>query len=360
MKILILGASHTQVDAIRFLIDRGHEVHCCSYNKHDVAELVCNYYVPIDITDIEGIKNYAEHNNICLVYSVGSDIAIPTAMIVSEKLGLPHYISSETALICQNKAKMRSCLGKDFMGNVEFSVGKTFEEIESFKNFPAMVKPTDSQGQRGCSEVHNKDEMHDAFENAVVYSRSKTVIVEQLISGDEVSCNAFFKNGSPVVSFISDRVSFDDLPGGIIKKHLIPSKFTNSETETRILSLVSRAAQKLCINNGPGYFQIKVQEGVPYIIEVAPRLDGCHMWRLIKEYSGIDLLELTLNTLVGLPMSQTRFELEFFTLPPNAVFERNLFDGIEKVNPFWYYADGDTVKKVNGYMEKCGYHIKKW
>lgn len=359
MKVLILGASHPQVDAVRYLLNKGHEVHCCSYSEHDVAELECSYYANINILDVERLSRYIENNGIEVVYSIGSDIAIPSVMKLSEIHNLPHFLSSRTAMICQNKAKMRRALGGDFEGNVPFVVGNNVEELKRFNDFPAMVKPTDSQGQRGCKEIYDVTEIDDAFDKAIVHSASKSVIIEHLIGGDEISVNALFKNGSLICSVLSDRVSFDEYPGGIIKKHLVPSKYANTEVEGRVLSLVSRAAKKLELNNGPAYFQIKIQDGEPYIIEIAPRLDGCHMWSLIKRFTGIDLLALTLDMLVENEDMNSNYELEFFTLPPNTTFSKSNFE-TERVNcPRWYYTEGTSVKKMNGYMEKCGYHIEK-
>ncbi len=353
-KILIIAAGNAQIDAIEYLKKKGNEVYTCSYIKDDLGSKYADHFEQIDIKDIDAIDKYVKENAIDLVYSVGSDLAMPTVMKVSELNGLPHFVSFDVACNCQNKSKMRTQLGNNFEGNIEYEVAETIDELRKYNMFPAIMKPVDSQGQRGCIEVNNYHEIACNFEKSIGYSKEKKVIVERYIDGDEISVNAYMKNGELVVSVISDRISFEEYPGGIIKKHILPSKYSNSESALEIKKIVCEAAKKMGILNGPVYYQIKVMEGRPYILEMTPRLDGCHMWRAIKKYCGIDFLELTFNDLIYFSKGK---ELEFLCEKPNEIFDRKKYD-VEDVDYLqWYYQSGETVKTMNGYMEKGGYKI---
>ena len=47
-------------------------------------------------------------------------------------------------------------------------------------------------------------------------------------------------------------------------------------------------------------------------------------------------------------------------LPSEETFSKNLFNNIKPYEYLqWYYDEGDSVHKMNGYMEKCGYVIRK-
>ncbi len=98
---------------------------------------------------------------------------------------------------------------------------------------------------------------------------------------------------------------------------------------------------------------------------MTPRLDGCHMWRVIKEYTGIDLLASSVDLLIGkeVELSYERpllreASLEFMCAAPGTRFckEKYCTDYSRFIK--YYYEDGETVKKMNGYMEKCGYIIR--
>ena len=363
-KLLILGAGNAQIDLIEYAREAGFGIYGCSYTNTDKGIPLLDHFAMIDITDAEKIKKYVMENRIDYIYSVGSDIAVPTICKVAEKTGKFHFVSSRTAELCCNKHFMREAFGQDSRFHVPYMVCKTLSEAEKASCYPMIMKPVDSQGQRGVYRVNNFAEVSEHFDSAMGFSKSGQIILEKYISGREVSVNAYIKDGEVIFSMLSDREAFSDLPGGIIKAHHLPSVFENTKTHKEITELVAEAVKTLEINNGPVYFQIKVCCGYPYLIEVTPRLDGCHMWRLIKEYCGVNLLEMTMSHMVGkdihakkYDVSSIPFHTEFFCEPPGTVFQTEKYENQTGVYKRLYYKTGDTVKRMNGYMEKCGYRI---
>lgn len=367
-RILILGAGNAQIDAIEYCKAHGYEVVGCSYTTVDCGIPHLDIFEQVDIKSIEGVTALAEKYGVSAIYSVGSDLAMPTVMKVSEKLGLPHFITAEAAEICHSKGMMRETLGEGFAGNAAFRVCGTLEEALEYKDFPAMMKPVDSQGQRGCFKVVSSEDIKEHFAASLDYSFEGKVIIEEYIDGPEVSVNAYMQDGKMKFALVSDRYAFDELPGGIIKEHRVPSSFADREAQAKTMDLAARVATKIGINNGPCYFQIKLKDGrEPVIIEVTPRLDGCHMWNLIKHYCGADLLEACFRQLLEgesvldgeYEMPCEEYSLVFMSKEPNTKFSKADFDteGAEYV--CYYYSDGDRVLKINGYMEKCGYIIRK-
>lgn len=366
--IMILGTGNAQTDAIKYCKEAGYKTYGCSNATGYKSIELLDEFVLLDVRDYVGISEYAAKNGIDAIYSVGSDIAMPAAMRASEILNLPHYLSYETALTCQNKNRIRAFLGNDFEGNLPYMIATCIDEAMEFDGFPCMMKPVDSQAQRGCFRVGNSDEMRDKFGISLEYSASKHVILERFVDGPEISVNAFVDNGVIVFSLISDRVVFDEFPGGIIKEHHLPSTFTTPKGQENIQSLVRRVIHKLGIMNGPVYFQIKMEGDTPYLIEVTPRLDGCHMWKLIKYYCGVDLLDATFRHLLKpqeplsykiVPEHET-MKLKFMCERPGVAFDRNKYPFAQSPDNYyqhWYYETGDIVMKQNGWMEKGGYII---
>ena len=245
-------------------------------------------------------------------------------------------------------------------------------------------------------------EIPAAVEHALAFSRNGGMIIEKYINGPEVSVNLFLENGEIIFKIITDRESFSEYPGGIIHRHYIPSRFKGTETETAILALARDVARILHVTDGPMYFQIKIEDGKPRLIETSPRLDGCHLWRLIRSYCGADLLEMTVRSLLKKDRLQRaddsvtigpggqdgredlkekepytddsqrhdqraaaqeaagklpRMVLEFFCQAPGTVFRQSKYADLPASYIQMYYRDGEKVKAVNGYMEKCGYRI---
>lgn len=367
-RILILGAGNAQIDAIEYCKAHGYEVVGCSYTTVDCGIPHLDIFEQVDIKNVEGVMALAQKYGVSAIYSIGSDLAMPVVMKASELLGLPRFITPEAAEICHSKGMMRETLGKDFEGNAAFMVCGSLEEALAYTDFPAMMKPVDSQGQRGCFKVESSDDIKEHFAASMDYSFEGKVIIEQFIDGPEVSVNAYMQDGRMKFALVSDRYAFDELPGGIIKEHRVPSSFADEEAQAKTVDLAERVAARIGINNGPCYFQIKLMGGTePVIIEVTPRLDGCHMWNLIKHYCGADLLDACFRHLLKgeqvldeeYAMPREEYSLEFMSREPNTSFSKADFDteGAEYV--CYYYNDGDRVLKINGYIEKCGYVIRK-
>ncbi|MEQ8156912.1 MAG: ATP-grasp domain-containing protein [Clostridiaceae bacterium] len=370
-KILILGSGNAQVDIIEYCKKAGFQVHCCSYLSGGAGDKLADKFEIINVTDVEKLKEYALENNIDYVYSAGSDIAMPSACLVSEKLNLPELVDSKTAVLCNTKNKLREYLGMDFKGNIQHQeMSSKDDEIKL--EFPLMMKPVDSQGQRGVTKINNNDEFREKFDSSMKHSRAKRLIVEEYVEGQEISVNTYSIDKEMVFCLISDRMVWDEFPGGIIHKHLIPTNIQDDAVKESIEDLVKRVLCKLNINNGPAYFQIKLKKNKePKLIEVTPRLDGCHMWRLIKEYTGYDLLDWTMNHLQGNTslinealknekINDKKLVLEFLCEKPGSDFNKKKYDTENSIYLKWYYNDGDTVKPMNGYMEKGGYVIKEY
>ena len=365
-KILVLGTGMPQADLILACKERGMEVYACSYLSGDVAEQYADHFEQINIVDIEAVEAYAKKNNVDYIYSAGSDVAMPTVLTVSEHMGLRHFCPSQTALICNNKPMLRDTLSIDFEGNVK-SQRMTSVDEELKVDFPLIMKPTDSQGQRGVYRVDSIEEFRENFEKSLSFSREGAVIAEEFIEGEEISVNTFCRGGELIFALPSKRIVWEDLPGGIIHRHVIPFQYADDQAVCeKVESLVRRTLEKLNISDGPAYFQIIVtKDGTPKLVEVTPRLDGCHMWRLIRYSTGVDLLDMTVRLLLGEEVSVPDYavkpyETEFLCLPTAEVFAKSRFEIGEPKFLQWYYEDGGIVKKMNGYMEKCGYLIKPY
>jgi len=360
-RFMVLGIGSAQLDLIAALKGHFHIVACSNtsegpaYNHVDAFEL-------IDITDREKVLKAAKKHEADYIYSVGSDVAMPTVSWVSEALRLPRFLNYEASLLYSNKGIFREAL-KGTYGAVPFEIMGSANQGLEVIDYPAIIKPVDSQGQRGVQRIDSPLELEKAYTDALPYSKTGKVIAEEYVKGVEVSVNAFVSKGVVVFSIVSDRVSWPGHGGGIIHKHVLPSSISTLAADN-VNRMVDGVAAALGVNDGPLYFQVKVYNDEPHLIEVAARLDGCHMWRLIKFSTGVDLLDMCIKTLTSgedcCPLSDWTVnpaELEFFCLPPGEVLNFDFKIHENAVFHQMYYEKGDRVKKMNGYKEKCGYQI---
>ncbi|MCM3633963.1 ATP-grasp domain-containing protein [Paenibacillus camelliae] len=362
-KVLILGVSAVQMDAILLLKEMDLEVHACAMAADGPGAKVADYFVEINILNETEIIKYILNNSIDYVYSVGSDIAMPVVMRICEKLKLPHFIPSESAITCNTKTLMREKLGAECYGNLPFEVRNNSSQMPSIP-LPFILKPSDSQGQRGVFLIETLEEYQEKFDEAISHSRRKEVIVEKFVDGPELSVNAYLVNGEVKFLLASDRITWEGYTG-LIHKHIAPSQYLNKQLLDNIHRLVISSCERLGISDGPVYLQIKIENNSPSIIEITPRLDGCHMWKLIEHHVGINILKLTFEHLIYQDTKEldklldvtTPVELEFFCEKPDSRFIKNTFDISNCKEYFFYYNNNEIIRSINGKFEKVGYKI---
>lgn len=366
-RIGILGAAAVQADAVHAAQSLDYEVHVLAAAANGPAAEIADTFVALDFSDVAAVVKYAKDADLDVVYSVGSDFAMPVSAKVSTELGLPHFVSVETAVSCNSKPDMRAQLG-DMPGNIPSKTVTTTVDAQWEGTWPIIVKPSDAQGQRGVSKLEDPAGLSAAIDNALPHSRCGSVILEEFIEGPEVSVNGYMVAGTLAFMAVSDRETWPEFTG-LVAAHVLPSRYVTEDLHARIRSMMSTAANQLGIDNGPVYAQVMLRDGQPYVIEITPRLDGCHMWEVIKTATGTDLLAATLRHLVdgeaptfsdSDPMDDPAVRLDFHCQPPNTAYSSDRFPRpADSVERYAYYRDGDIVRPVNGRYDKVGYDIRR-
>lgn len=365
-KALILGTLSPQADAVRYLKAAGWWVIGCGHRKSGRALEILDQFELVDITDFDAVENLARREQVDLIYSVGSEVAMPTIANVAPKLGLVNFIPFSTAELLHDKVLLRAFLMNHDISPVKFCKVNSPDDLKDWQIFPAMVKPTDSQGQRGVFRADSMEEVLAGLDRSLMHSSTRTVIVEEFLDGPEISANTFVVNGQMVFCAVSDRLVVKGYPGGIPQGHVLPSEICTGDRLTATTSLVERCIRALGIQNGPVYFQMKLTQQGPRIIEIMPRLDGCHIWRLIKTVGGVDLIEACFRLLDG--DMGTNFKMD----PKPGVYQLMFWHSPEQVfhqadypvppDAFYHeyrYLEGATVHPGNGYLDVVGYYIEK-
>jgi len=364
-KILILGVGSAQADALRCCKELGLETHAISYKREGPGLEVADHFEVINITDKEQVLAHAKSIACDAVYSVGSDIAMPTVGYVAETLGLPCPVPEAIAELLNHKGRFRKLLAENELWPLRHQVVEVGADGAGWSYFPAIVKPVDSQGGRGVATAQCSEDLPPLIENAVSFSRSGQAIIEEYVTGPEFSINAFMCGGDLAFACLSDRFVDMAYPCGVVIGHGVPARIPETVQENAIKSAVA-IAKAVGLKDGPAYFQMKHVGDDVYVIEATPRLDGCHVWRLVKHMYGVDLLEAALRVALGeqvvLPGKPEQkykdLHLDFFTQKPNTPFhlqesdEKALFEE-------WYYGEGEAVRPINGYAEKTGYQIRQ-
>lgn len=364
--VLVLGSNAGQTDLIRHMKSRGWRTVACAHIRNLPGEAIADAFEQVDVRDPDAVAELAKRVGADLVYSVSSDLAIKTAISVSERLGLPHFYGSGFIDLLDQKHKLRAHLNQSKLSEVAYKQVTSVSEGEDWSSFPCVVKPADAQGQRGVVVVNDRAELLGALDAAISLSPSKTAVVEAYLDGVEISSNVLVYQGEVVVNEVSERLVHGGHLFGIPRGHLVPCHNVSKDMRAAARQLVRDVVASLQVANGCLYFQMKITPDGPKIIEIAPRLDGCHMWRLIYHARGFDFLAATVDVLLGKApdLSQRRedislHELMFQQTPPGSIFQE--VDFPVPANALYHeyrYTDGETVLPINGLMDVVGYYVR--
>ena len=257
-KIAIIGGSYLQLPAVLKAQELGYEVHCFSWRDGAVCEEHADYFYPISILEKEEILKECQRINIDGITTIASDVAVLTVNFVASHLGL---ISNpdEYSEITTNKYLMRKCFAKNNVPSPLFTVAdkNNTYSIEGFK-FPLIVKPTDRSGSRGVEKVLDPLQLEKAISRAKKESFNGAAIIEEYITGREISVESISYRGKHYILQITDKVT-TGAPYFVELEHHQPSTLSH-DIQLQVKGIVVNALNALHIQYGASHSELKITE----------------------------------------------------------------------------------------------------
>ncbi|MDR0402674.1 MAG: ATP-grasp domain-containing protein [Treponema sp.] len=301
-RILILGAGIMQGPAIRCARDMGLETIVVDGDPNAPMASLADRFEPVDLKDsgkIEALaRSLMENGGLGGVMTAGTDFSASVAW-AAEKLGLPG-IPYEAALDASDKERMRRRFREAALPSPDYIVltGPPGENFALPFDFPAVIKPVDNMGGRGCRRVDNYGEFRDAAADALRFSRSGRAIVEEYMDGPEFSVDAVVFQGEVTICGLADRHIFFP-PCFIEMGHTMPSEFPQKEQDA-LIGVFIEGIRALGITNGAAKGDIKLTPSGPMIGEIAARLSGGYMSGWTYPYaSGVEPVRGAINAALG-------------------------------------------------------------
>lgn len=317
-KILILGAGEGQLPLIRRAKSAGWYVIVVSpmgnYPGFDLADLSCF----ADISDRDEILQIAIRQSVQTIATDQTDVSVPTVQYVCEKLGLPG-IKCRDIENFQLKSRMRDICTAHGIATIPYRVVDSLEAAEAFLStiapHAAIIKPIDSQGSRGVQRVANVEALRLDWDEAMRYSRSRRVIIERFVEGQEVEVDTVIKDGKIIDVLIGDVYNFKDAFSGY--ERIYPTQYTQ-DIQNKIKGVNASTLQALGMQTGWTHGEYMVtNSGEVFLIEVGARGGG--------NYIGSDIVRLML----GVGTDEMSFR--------NAIGDMSFYDEVHLQNNFCAY-----------------------
>ncbi|MDO4436762.1 MAG: ATP-grasp domain-containing protein [Coriobacteriaceae bacterium] len=308
--VVMLGGSRLQLPAIEAAQRLGFRVVCADYDPDAPGARVADAFSLTSTLDVDAVERLARGEGADFVITSTSDAPVRVAAVVSERLGLPTGISSESAVCATQKDAMRLRLAEHGVPMPEFRVCNTVEDFASALEhfgYDCIAKPADAAASRGVKLITPEDRSTPAgelFELFRGFSRKGTVMVEQRVTGREVSVEGMTVNGVTTILTITDKLTTEP-PYFVELGHSEPSRLSE-EAQEAIREVAKRTVEAIGIVTGPSHTEVMLTEAGPKVIEMAARLGGDFITsKLVPLSTGIDLVQGTVAAAFGLPFDFT-------------------------------------------------------
>ncbi len=308
MRILCLGAGVNQIRAIRQARAKGYEVIVSDYLPDAPGLQWADHFERVSTFDVDANIEVARKYKINGVFAIGTDQPVYTAACVADALGIPHMITPWTALRATNKKYMKQvftdnhipCCRHIYIHKNEAGDYERLASKLAGMNLPIVIKPIDSQGQRGIYKINDLNKDITAFaEDCFRCSRSDEIIAEEYFNGDEITVSAWVSKGQATVLMITDRPLINIEPRlGTPDGHIYPSVYW-AVCRLAVESLIERICRAFRVENGPLYVQMLVSQDNIKVVEIACRIGGGHEEELIPLVTGWDIVDMIIDLAVG-------------------------------------------------------------
>jgi len=373
-KILFLGGSKFQIPPLKYSKRKGYEVITCDYIPSNPGHKYADKYYNVSTTDYEAVLDVASKEKVDGVVAYASDPAAPTQAYVANKLGLPSN-PYESVKVLARKDLFRAFLHKHGFLTPKSMSFYSLEESKEWArdiDYPIIVKPVDSSGSKGVTKINGGENLLEAFNFALQFSREKKVTIEEFFvrDGYQVAGDGFVVDGKLVFRCWANE-HFDKkcnpfVPiGESFPSILSEATFHQAQNETeRLLKLLG-------IESGALNFDFHYSSNGDFsFLELGPRNGGNLIPEVIKYSTGIDLVKYTVEAAIGNDCSELKM------VEPKGFYAsymvHSISDGV--IESIWYSDEirenileeslhckkGDSVKQFNGSNETLGTMILKF
>lgn len=343
--LIILGAGPDQIPAYIQAKKLGINTIAVDYNPDSVA---FDYADKILVASVKHIKETISalkklNETYIGVMTLGVEIS-PIVAAVAKEFGLIS-VSEQTAFLTTNKCARNEFLNQTKIQIANYQVVTDIHEVNL--NYPFVIKPSDNSASRGVQLVDSVDELKRVFDSSKKLSSDKQLLIEEYLSGPEISIEGFMLNGKMYVTGFADRNysrNPEFYPFFVEDGGDYPT-FLSQDIVAEAKKVFEQAALALGITEGPSKGDLIVTDSGVKVIEITSRLSGggfCS--RIVPLQTGVDIVRATIQWACGL----TVFADDFIPKYNKAISHRFFFHKPGKIKAI---KGLDKIKEMPGIVD---------
>ena len=297
--ILIAGAGANQIGIYTKARELGITTIAMDGNAGAEAFPSADHAVCADILDPKALEDIAKLYKVDGIYPA-AEFSVEAVAEVALRLNLPCF-TPLVATRVRHKAAMRRALEFSDILNPLYREVFTLAEARDCAvsmGFPLIIKPDDANSSKGVQRLESLDELHEAFDTAMTHSRSKTVLLEEFMDGEEYCVDGLVYQGRYIPGGITGKER-SPLPHRYDTGIFMPPRISTDECDI-IETCAFDALQSIGFAHGTFHIEIIVTENGPHIVEIAGRPGGGRIpTDLIPLAYGMDFMADSLRIALG-------------------------------------------------------------
>ncbi|EHN73181.1 hypothetical protein SMCF_7387 [Streptomyces coelicoflavus ZG0656] len=295
MKILLVG---TNRPCHRTLADAGHEVVLAVETSKILPGDRDNYAAVVPLTEASprtggtaGLDLADASLSGVEVVAAYHDSYYETAAALAEALGARCSVDPAVTRITRDKSLTREHTAALDCGRVRSTLvgaGTPPAAVEDVE-MPCVVKPLDAEASLGVTFVTKPDRLADAVRVAQEADRQGRCLVEEMITGPEVSVETFSIGGHHHVLAVTEKFK---IPGSPVEQgHLVPARLPAKDHD-RTAAAAREVLDAVGLKEGPGHTEFILSPSGPKLVECHNRMGGDRIGTLVELATGVDYTAL--------------------------------------------------------------------
>jgi biotin carboxylase len=261
-----------------------------------------------DITDLpqhpairERVRRLHAEDPIDGVVSL-SATGVLLASLIAADLGL-FGLAPDVARAACNKHEVRRRLSRAGIPTPWYRAFRTPDELRALvreRGLPLILKPVDGAGSVGVTLLEDPDDIDVALAAALQWSELELFLVEEVLSGTEVSVEVASRRGGHFVAAVTDkRVQL--IRGDFVEMgHTMPSGLAPAQRRAASEQALA-ALDAVGVGSGVSHVEVMLTRDGPRVVEVNARIAGGLIPDMVELAGGTNLYEWLAAQAVGRP-----------------------------------------------------------
>jgi len=259
------------------------------------------------------VREYARTRPIAAVVPV-DDATTVVGAAIGKALGLRANAPAAVSAT-RDKQTMREALARAGVPQPPFRVVLVSDDPHAAAacvHYPCVLKPLVLSASRGVIRADNEPEFVAAWERiAAILAEpdvhalgegARRILVEDFVRGVEVALEGMLTDGALTTLAIFDKP--DPLDGPFFEEtiYVTPSRLPEGAQQA-IAKCAAQAAAALGLSDGPVHVELRINDGGPWLIELAARSIGGLCSRTLSFGTGMSLEEIIVRHALGWPIA---------------------------------------------------------